>query len=63
MISIEKSWHTEREWFVRRGASYCGEVMYYPISMRWHARPWCISGRQTGQFFDTLDGAIRFIVD
>lgn len=61
MITTEKGWHTEREWFVRRGGSYLGEVMYYPASMRWHARPWRSSGRRTGMFFDTMADAIDFV--
>lgn len=62
MISIEQSWHTDREWFVRHGATYCGEVMYYPVSMRWHARPWRVTGRMVGRFFADLNDAIQFTV-
>jgi len=60
MITLEASWHTDREWFVRRNGSYCGEVVYNPNSIRWHARPWRVSGRQTGMFFDTMDEAVQF---
>lgn len=61
MPTVEKSWHTEGEWFVRLFGGYRGEVMYAPESMRWHARPWRVLGRMTGQWFDDMQDAINHV--
>ena len=60
-VSVEKSWHTACEWFVRVGGSYRGEVMYYPASMRWLARPRRFGGHAPCKWFDDMDDAVSFV--
>jgi len=60
-VSVEKSWHTDREWFVRVSGSYRGEVMYYPASMRWQARPRRFGGHAQCQWFSDMADAVSFV--
>jgi hypothetical protein len=59
-ITVDKSWHTQREWFVRMFGSYRGEVVYYPATMLWHACPWRAFGRLTGRWFEEMQDAIDY---
>jgi hypothetical protein len=57
--TVTKSWHTELEWFVY-APSYQGEVMYFPGSMMFHARP-RRAFRTASQWFETMPEAVAYV--
>ncbi len=58
--SVEASWHTPLEWFVQCGG-YRGEIMYYPKSMRWHARPRRGGFSRLCAWFNDMEDAIAYV--